>query len=231
MFLIGGPAFSGKTLLAHLLNQGQIICLDEPDFHNPEQSHRGIPFLKRLFPGKNFPERPEKELTYKEAVDLIQECAKVISPYNLGVKTANWVFIEYAKIYNELSYPAIALVRDIRDVLAEGPLPEWVGGEEGLNDRYRLIWKSLKMFDLWLRYEDLVMNTEDVIYKISKLLSYDFEVLYRWNAESVHHTMFKLDRHDMLKSGTISKSKVAIWKTSDRKFSWNTWITAKMMGY
>ena len=87
------------------------------------------------------------------------------------------------------------------------------------------------MVDLWLRYEDLVMNTEEIILKISKLLSYDFKVLYRWNAESVHHTMFKLDRHDMLKSGTISKSKVGIWKTSDRKFSWNTWITAKMMGY
>jgi hypothetical protein len=231
MFLIGGPAFSGKTLLAHLLNQGQIICLDEPDFHNPKQSHRGIPFLRRLFPDKIFPERTEKELTYKEAVDLIQECENVIIPYNLGVKTANWVFIEYAKIYNALSYPVIAVVRDIRDVLAEGPLPEWVGGEGGLNDRYRLIWDSLKMFDIWLRYEDLVMNTEKVIYKISKLLSYDFKVLYRWNAESVHHTMFKLDRHDMLKSGTISKSKVDIWKTSDRKFSLQTLRTAKMMGY
>ncbi len=231
MFLLGGPAFSGKTLLAHLLNQGQIICLDEPDFHNPKQSRRGIPFLKELFPDKNFPMRPEKELTYKEAVGLIQECEKVISPYNLGVKTANRVFIEYAKIYNELSYPVIAVVRDIRDVLAEGPLPEWVGGEKGLNDRYRLIWRSLKMFDLWLRYEDLVTNTEGVIHKISKLLSYDFKVLYRWNAESVHHTMFKLDRHEMLKSGTISESKVGIWKTSDIEFSRKTWITAKMMWY
>jgi hypothetical protein len=231
MFLIGGPAFSGKTLLAHLLNQGQIICLDEPDFHNPEQSHRGIPFLEELFPDKFFPTRPEKELTYKEATGLIQECEKVISPCNLGVKSANWVFIEYAKIYKELSYPVIAVVRDIRDVLAEGQLPEWVGGEEGLNKRYELIWENLQMFDLWVRYEDLIMSPETVMAKISTVLSYDFKVLYRWNAESVHPTMFKLDRHDMLRSGTISKSKVGIWKTSDIEFSRKTWITAKMMWY
>jgi hypothetical protein len=231
VFLIGGPAFSGKTLLAHLLNQDGVICLDEPDFHNPKQSHRGIPFLRELFPDKNFPERPEKELTYEEAVDLIQECEKVISPLNLGVKTANWAFIEYAKIYNERAFPVIAVVRDIRDVLAEGPLPEWVGGEKGLNDRYRLVWGSLKMFDLWLRYEDLVMNTEEVLHKISKLLSYDFKVLYEWDAESVHHTMFKLERHDMLKTGTISKSNVGIWKSSERKFSSETLMTASIMGY
>jgi hypothetical protein len=231
MFLIGGPAFSGKTLLAHLLNQGQIICLDEPDFHNPDQSHRGIPFLKELFPNKRFPEPPEKQLTYREAVDLIQECETVISPYNLGMKTADWIFVEYAKVYKERRYPTIAVVRDIRDVLAEGPLPEWVGGENGLADAYTLVWSSLKMFDLWFRYEDLVINTRRVIEDISKLLSYDFRVLDRWNPESVHRTMFKLDRHEMLKSGTISKSKVGIWKTSDGEFSVKSRMTAKMMGY
>ena len=31
MFLVGGPAFSGTTLLGHLLNQGDLVCLDEPD--------------------------------------------------------------------------------------------------------------------------------------------------------------------------------------------------------
>ena len=54
MFLIGGPAFSGTTLLSLLLNQGTTVCLDEPDFHNPEQGHRGIPFLQTLFPHKIF---------------------------------------------------------------------------------------------------------------------------------------------------------------------------------
>ncbi len=229
MFLIGGPAFSGTTLLTHLLNQSSVICLDEPDFHNPEQSHRGIPFLKELFPDKNFPERPDRVLTYSEAVNLIRECEEVISPYNLGVKTCGWIFIDYAKIYKKLGYPVVAIVRDIRDALVR-QLPEWVT-EESLNKAYRLVWENLKMFDLWLRYEDLVMNPEEVMVKISNVLLYDFKVLYRWNAESVHHTMFKLDRHDMLKSGTISKSKVGIWKISNRKFSWNTWRTAKMMGY
>ena len=231
MFLIGGPAFSGKTLLAHLLNQGQIICLDEPDFHNPQQSHRGIPFLEDLFPGKRFPDRPKEALTYAEAVDLIQECERAISPYNLGIKTANWVFVEYAKIFNRLGFPVIALVRDIRDVLAEGPLPEWIGGEKGLEDRYGLIWRSREMCDLWLRYEDLVKDTEETIGKISKLLSCDLKVFYRWDPDSVHHTMLKLERHDMLKSGSLLKSRVGIWKNSNREFSSNIWKTAKMMGY
>jgi hypothetical protein len=231
VFLIGGPAFSGKTLLAHLLNQGRIICLDEPDFHDPEQSHRGIPFLRELFTDVDFPKRPEKKLSYNEAVDLILECERVISPYNLGVKTANLVFMEYAKVYHERGYPSIAVVRDIRDVLAEGPLPDWIEGEKGLNDRYRLIWRSLGMFDLWLRYEDLVMNTEEVLLKVSKLLSYDFNVVHRWDVGSVHRTMFKLERHDMLKSGMISKSNVDIWRTSGLEFSRETLITAKMMGY
>ena len=74
MFLIGGPAFSGTTLLALLSNPGRVICLDEPDFHNPEQSHRGIPFLKGLSSDKNFPERLETVLTYSKAVNLIREC-------------------------------------------------------------------------------------------------------------------------------------------------------------
>ena len=32
MFLVGGPAFSGTILLALMLNQGDIVCLGEPDF-------------------------------------------------------------------------------------------------------------------------------------------------------------------------------------------------------
>jgi hypothetical protein len=114
IFLIGGPAFSGTTLLAHLLNQGSLLCLDEPDFHNPAQSHRGIPFLKELFPDKRFPERPQSALVYPEAVELIRECERVISPINLGMKTCDWIFMEYATIYKQSGYPVIAIVRDNR---------------------------------------------------------------------------------------------------------------------
>jgi len=101
VFLIGGPAYSGTTLLALLLNQGYIICLDEPDFHNPEQSHRGIPLLAKLFPDKEFPKCPERRLSVVESIDLIKACEQVITPYNLGFKTCNKLFIDYAKIYRE----------------------------------------------------------------------------------------------------------------------------------
>ena len=77
MFLIGGPAFSGTTLLTFLLNQGSVVCLDEPDFHNPQQSHRGIPVLKELFLEKTFPKCPTEVMTYGQAIDLIQQIRTV----------------------------------------------------------------------------------------------------------------------------------------------------------
>ena len=229
LFLVGGPAFSGTTLLAHLLNQRDVLCLDEPDFHNPQQSHRGIPFLRKLFPNKSFPERPEKALTFSEAVDLIRECEKVISPCDLGIKTCNRIFIEYAKIYKSLKYPVIAIVRDIRDSLV-GSLPEWVT-EQSLNRSHRLVWENLKMYDLWLRYEDLVMDPHQAVADISRVLSRDLEVRTNWDVESVHRPMFKSDRHELLRAGTISRARVGIWRDSGKAFSDETHKTAKMMGY
>lgn len=231
MFLLGGTAFSGKTLLAHLLNQRHIVCLDEPDFHNPAQRHRGIPFLRTLFPEKTFPAPPERELAYREAVAFIERCEEVIRPSNLGMKTAGWVFLEYANIYRESGYPVIAVIRDIRDVLAEGPLPEWVGGEPGLNTTFRSVWKNLDLCDLWIRYEDLVTKPETVFENLSSLLDCELAPAPSWNVESVHGTMFKLDRHDMLRTGRISSDKVGIWRSSGRAFSGDTRMTAAMMGY
>jgi hypothetical protein len=229
MFLIGGPAFSGTTLLAHLLNQGRIICLDEPDFHNPRQSHRAIPFLQQLFPGKQFPRRPERELTYHEAINLIRECEAAISSYNLGFKTCNQIFIDYARFHQNLGYPVIAMIRDIRDALIR-PLPPWMN-EEKLNHAYRLVWDNLNLCDLWIRYEDLISNPEKAMAKISALLDYNLEVRRHWEARSVHGPMLKLDRHELLKSGMISESRVGIWKTSGKVFSDETCQTAKLMGY
>lgn len=229
--MLGGPPFCGKTLLAHLLNQGQVICLDEPDFHDPKQSHRGLAFLSRLFPDHTFPPRPDRELTYLEAVALIRECEGAVRPYRLGMKTAGSVFLEYAKVYRQSGCPIIAIVRDIRDVLAEAPLPKWIAGEQGLNTVYRLIWRNLDLYDLWIRYEELVTNTEAVIDRIAELLSCDLKVTATWTTETVHRTMFKLDRHEMLRLGRISRSQVGIWRTCGREFSDDTRTTAAMMGY
>jgi hypothetical protein len=149
MFLVGGPAFSGTTLLSLMLNQGSIVCLDEPDFHNPAQSHRGIPFLKTLFPGKAFPDRPYTQFNYSDAVRLIEACERAIHPMVLGIKTCDQIFIDYARIYKANRYPVIAIIRDIRDALVR-PLPPWID-EAGLNHAYRLIWNRLDRFDAWFR--------------------------------------------------------------------------------
>ena len=122
MFLIGGPAYSGTTLLALLLNQGKVVCLDEPDFHNPEQSHRGIPLLERLFPDRTFPARPSEPLTHAEAVTLMRACEEAIRPYELGMKTCNRTFLDYAAAYRDQGFPVVAIVRDVRDALVT-PLP------------------------------------------------------------------------------------------------------------
>ena len=231
MFLLGGTAFSGKTLLAHLLNQGRVVCLDEPDFHDVAQKHRGIPLLRTLFPDRKFPDPPERSLTYIEAVALIKRCENVIRPSVLGMKTSNWVFIEYAKIYRASGYPVIGVIRDIRDVLAEGPLPEWIDGDPALNSAFRAVWKHVHLCDLLIRYEDLVTKPDSVLESISTLIGCDLTLAAGWNAEAVHKTMFKLDRHEMLRAGMISREQVGIWKRSGRAFSGDTHATAAMMGY
>lgn len=230
MFLLGGPAFSGKTLLAYLLNQGGIVCLDEPDFHNPEQSHRGVPVLKELFPDKNFPPPPNRKLSYVEAVRFIRECQQAIRPELLGMKTANWVFIEYAKIYKKQGYPVIAMIRDIRDALAEAPLPPWVT-EKSLNNAYKMIWKNQKLYDLCLRYEDLVTKPEELMGEVSKTLACTLIPKQKWDPESIPAIMMKLERHSLLKEGTIITSQVGIWKTCEKTLSKGTHKTAWMMGY
>jgi hypothetical protein len=231
MFLLGGTAFSGKTLLALLLNQNGVVCLDEPDFHDVTQRHRGIRFLKTLFPNRAFPAEPDRSLSYSESVAFLERCERVIGHVNLGMKTAGWSFLEYAKVYRESGYPVIAVIRDIRDVLAEAPLPHWVDGEPELNSAFRAIWTNLELCDLWIRYEDLVARPGDVLEQISTLLDCELQLLSKWSAEDVHPTMFKLGRHDLLREGSIAQTQAGVWKSSGRPFSTATHETAAMMGY
>ena len=229
MFLSGGPAFSGTTLLSLLLNQGNVVCLDEPDFHNPEQSHRGIPFLQSLFPGRSFPERPTTPLAYPDAVRLIRTCETAIAPINLGIKTCDQIFLDYAQVYKAHRYPVIAIIRDIRDALVR-PLPEWLT-EDRLNYAYRLVWNHLDICDLWFRYEELVADSARIMSKISRVLNHPLTTMDRWKAEAVSDPMLKLDRHELLKSGRISSGRVGIWRTSSISFNQQTIETARIMGY
>ena len=229
MFLIGGPAYSGTALMAHLLNQGEVVCLNEPDFHNPEQSHRAIPYLQKLFPDRDFPQRPGRTLSYSEAVQVIENCETAIQPYRLGVKTCNWLFIDYAAVYRKKKYPVIAVVRDIRDALVT-PLPDWIT-EESLNRAYRLIWENRSNFDYWFRYEDLVRNPARTISEISKLLGYSFEVLQNWDPSRVHVMMYRSERDELLRNGELSAATIGRWKSQRKVYKPETYRTAKMMGY
>lgn len=229
MFLVGGPAFSGTTLLAHLLNQDGIVCLDEPDFHDPEQNHRSIPVLETLFPDRRFPARPETKLAYPDAVKLIATCQDIVRPTRLGFKTANWIFIDYARIYRKSGYPVIAIIRDIRDALVT-TLPDWIT-EKGLNKAYRLIWKNRQLYDLWFRYEDLVSDPGEVMAAISGVLGQAIGLKESWRPEQVHPEMVKLNRHRLLREGGIATSRVGVWRTSDKAFHRASHRTAAMMGY
>jgi hypothetical protein len=229
MFLLGGPAFSGTTLLALLVNQGDVVCLDEPDFHDPAKSERGIPFLQDLFPDLVFPERPLEPLGYDAAVRLIRDCEAAIQPRRLGIKTCDWPFVAYAEEYKRRGYPVICIVRDIRDALVR-PLPEWVT-EEGLNRRYRMIWESADVADLVVRYEDLVAETDTVMRRVSEILGFPHAPALVWSAEQVHHPMLKLDRHELLKTGAVSSSRVDIWRSAESSFTDETHETARIMGY
>lgn len=229
MFLLGGPAFSGTTLLALLLNQDHIVCLDEPDFHNPSQSHRGIPFLRSLFPNQDLPDTPQHPLNHRQAFDFISQCERLIPAKHLGMKTCDRVFISYSEIYREHGCPVVAIFRDIRDALIR-PLPEWVC-EASLNRSYREVWTHRNEFDGWVRYEDLVTSPSATIEKISTALRTPLQVRLKWRADHVHFPMLKLDRHELLRSGTISSQRLGIWRTSGQRFSDETIETARAMGY
>jgi hypothetical protein len=89
----------------------------------------------------------------------------------------------------------------------------------------------LTWFDLWFRYEELVTETDRVMEQIAFVLKQPLRPMRQWNADAVHHPMLKLDRHELLKSGAISRDRIGIWKTSVISFSQETLETAEMMGY
>jgi hypothetical protein len=229
MFLVGGPAFSGTTLLAHLLNQGDVVCLDEPDFHDPEQSHRAIPLLRTRFPDARFPDPPARPLDPVETVRFTEACAEAIRPRLLGVKTCDWNFLKLVPIYRKAGYPVIAIFRDIRDALVR-ELPEWVT-EESLSAVYRRVWRDRDSFDLSLRYEDLVTDPDAALANISPLLGRPLRTLHEWNPGTVDPTLLKLERHDLLTEGRISRERVGIWRSSGRGLAPATHETAALMGY
>jgi hypothetical protein len=229
VFLIGGPAFSGTTLLALLLNQDGIVCLDEPDFHDPEQAHRGLPFLRELFPDTAFPAGPGRALSWEEATCLIEDCERAISPVELGIKTCNAYFLGYGGAYRRRGYPVVAIFRDIRDALV-APLPPWQS-EQKLNGEYRRVWAERESFDLWFRYEELVTGPEAVLARVGAALGLSLDVRARWAEDRVSPHMLKLDRHQLLRAGSISSSRVGIWRGAERSFSPETHETARLMGY
>src|SRR5580704_5538267 len=179
MFLIGGPAFSGTTLLALMLNQGQIVCLDEPDFHNPEQAHRSIGTLRQLFPKLSFPDHPGRQLTFAEGAMLNYQCQQAIYPRELGTKTCNSYFIGYSKVFRQRGWPVIAIFRDIRDALVRTP-PEGLE-EPALNRHYRNVWEHRKEFDLQLRYEELIFDPDTAIAEIARVLGRTLSVKREWS--------------------------------------------------
>ena len=229
MFLTGGPAFSGTTLLALLLNQGDLVCLDEPDFQKPEQSHRGIPLLRQLFPDRRFPDPPGRRLDDEETLRFTEECARAIAPVRLGVKTCDRDFVNWSRLYLRRGWPVIAIVRDIRDALVRD-LPEWVT-EASLNRSYRLVWQEIDAFDLWIRYEDLVADPRSALARIASVLGCELRAPAAWARDRVHPTMLKLERHELLETGRISRERVGLWRTSSRQCSNETHETAALMGY
>jgi hypothetical protein len=212
-----------------MLNQGDIVCLDEPDFHNPLQSHRSIRLLQQMFPELSFPEHPGQPMTFSEATTLTEECERALYPRQLGTKTCNSFYLGYYQVYRRRGWPVIAIFRDIRDALVR-PLPDGFT-ESGLNDHYRAIWQQRVMFDLWLRYEDLISDPDLAISRISKVFGRPLSTKRSWDSKEVTHHMLKLDKHDLLKTLQVSASRVGIWRTSGKAFSSRSHETARLMGY
>jgi hypothetical protein len=69
MFLAGGPAFNLTRLLALLLNQGSLVCLDEPNFREVPAGTPRNPFsmAKHTCSFKSFQKREMKRITKKHS--------------------------------------------------------------------------------------------------------------------------------------------------------------------
>jgi hypothetical protein len=228
-FLVGGPAFSGTTLLALQLNQPGMVCLDEPDFETPAQAHRGIPVLRRIFPNAALPTPPARALSHEEAFDFFKSCAEAVQPTALGFKTCNWSFVSFARLFHEVGLPVIIILRDIRDALVR-PLPPWVT-EESLNAAHRLVWENRGLATAVIRYEDLVAEPDATMAQVTRALGLAGAPRTSWNPNDVPKTMLKIDRHNLLQSGSISASRVGIWRQSGHRPSRTVTETARMMGY
>lgn len=232
-FLVGGPAYSGTTLLALLLNEPGSVCLDEPDFQKQSHSHRGIPVLQRLFPDVEFPAPPGRDLTYAEAFDLFEKCSAAIHPTALGFKTCNWDFVGFARLFSEAGLPVVLIIRDIRDALL-GFLPRWVT-EQSLNAAYRKVWENRALARVCVRYEDLVRAPAATLAKIKAILGPPFtshgSSEISWDPAEVPKEMFKDKHHDLLRVGAISRARAGLWRRSTCSWSPVTIETARIMGY
>ena len=228
-FLVGGPSFSGTTLLALLCNQAGMVCLDEPDFESPDQSHRGLPVLRRYVLSADLPSAPIGALSRRAAFNFVCRCARAAAPTSLGIKTCDWRFLEYAEHFRAAGLPVVMIVRDIRDALAR-PLPEWTT-EELVNKTYRAVWATRDLATTWIRYESLVADPVATMAHVGDALGYEGVMETTWNPADVPATMIKLDRHELLRCGGVSGSRVGIGARTDASVSPTTWETATMMGY
>jgi hypothetical protein len=229
MFLVGGPAFSGTTLLAFLLDRSGVTCLDEPDFHNPEQNHRGVPVLRRRFPDAVFPEPPTEPMSYEAATDFLAVCQAAVAPRRLGMKLCDAPFLGHAPIFRSRGCPVVAIVRDVRDVLVREMEP-WVT-ERGLNAMCRRIWAAREEFDLWVRYEDLVAAPAETLARVGAALGERLSAPVVWSPDGIEGAWLKLDRHHLLRGGGISGERVGIWRRAAKTFTPETHETARLMGY
>ena len=231
MFLIGGPAYSGTTLLALMLNQEGVTCLNEPDFHDPEQSHNGLPVLAKLYPDRSFPKRTDNALTLVQAFELMHTCQEAIRPDRLGVKFCNQIFVDFAHLFKEAGLPVVAIIRDIRDSLVR-PLLPYVGGGSGLIQRYRTVWQERDLYDAVVRYEDLTTEASKVIGEISRAIDCPLTVRSEWHPGEVPGSMmYPRYRHYLLQSGRISRQRVGVWKDSGKRISTAAHELAREMGY
>lgn len=230
-FLVGGPAYSGTTLLTVLLDATEgVVCLDEPDFGKPEQVHRNIPLLRRRFPDLRFPDPPGRPLTPAEELRVVRECAEVLAPRAFGIKTCGPAFVALAELFRASGFRVAAVFRDPRDILVRDE-PDPTLGTSGLLANCRVVWDARDRLDGWVRYEDLVGSPEATLRRVAELLGLDAAPAATWDPAQLTGAVFKTGRHDALGSGRIRTDRVGLWRHHDRPPSTDAHSLAWAMGY
>jgi hypothetical protein len=94
-----------------------------------------------------------------------------------------------------------------------------------------MVWGARRLYDDWVRYEDLVADPNTTLGRVVDALGLDQVPPIEWDPGEVPGAMFKSERHQALAHGRITEDRVGLWRRHDPRPSAAAHALAREMGY